>query len=93
MSTIEERKFPTLLFISLTYIIGNWLFKSNIVDILAFAWKIRQDTVKETVEKAGPTNQTNVQINSPGFGGENYNHLLTKLNLIEILKLNFFSHK
>ncbi len=35
MSTIEERKFPTLLFISLTYIIGNWLFKSNIVDILA----------------------------------------------------------
>jgi len=35
MDTIEERKFPTLLFISLTYIIGNWLFKSSIVDILA----------------------------------------------------------
>lgn len=35
MNSIEERKFPTLLFISLTYIIGNWLFKSSIVDILA----------------------------------------------------------
>jgi membrane-associated phospholipid phosphatase len=35
MDTIEERKFPTILFISLTYIIGNWLFKSSIVDILA----------------------------------------------------------
>ena len=49
----------------------------DIVDILAFAWKIRQDTVKETVEKAGPTTQTNVQINS--IGGENYNNLLSKL--------------
>lgn len=35
MTTIEERKFPTLLFISLCYIIGNWLFKSNIVNMLA----------------------------------------------------------
>ena len=34
MVTIEERKFPTLLFISLCYIIGNWLFKTNVVDIL-----------------------------------------------------------
>lgn len=35
MDTIDERKFPTLLFISLTYIIGNWLYKSTIVDLLA----------------------------------------------------------
>jgi len=35
METIEERKFPTLLFISISYIIGNWLFKSTIVDILS----------------------------------------------------------
>ncbi len=35
MDTIEERKFPTILFISLTYIIGNWLYKSTIVDLLA----------------------------------------------------------
>jgi membrane-associated phospholipid phosphatase len=35
MDSLEERKFPTLLFISLTYIIGNWLYKSSIVDVLA----------------------------------------------------------
>lgn len=35
MVTIEERKFPTLLFISISFIIGNWLYKSLIVDILA----------------------------------------------------------
>lgn len=35
MITIEERKFPTLLFISISFIIGNWLYKSLIVDILA----------------------------------------------------------
>lgn len=35
MVTIEERKFPTLLFISISFIIGNWLYKSSIVDILA----------------------------------------------------------
>ncbi|WP_299526241.1 hypothetical protein [uncultured Lutibacter sp.] len=35
MITIEERKFPTLLFISICYIIGNWLFKSTVVDILS----------------------------------------------------------
>jgi hypothetical protein len=34
MDGIEERKFPTLLFISISYIIGNWLFKSNVVDLL-----------------------------------------------------------
>ncbi|MBP8792573.1 MAG: hypothetical protein KBE41_00025 [Lutibacter sp.] len=35
MGSIEERKFPTLLFITLTFIIGNWLFKSTVVDILS----------------------------------------------------------
>ena len=35
MDGIEERKFPTLLFISISYIIGNWLFKSNVVDLLS----------------------------------------------------------
>lgn len=35
MVTIEERKFPTLLFISISFIIGNWLYKSLIVDLLA----------------------------------------------------------
>lgn len=35
MVSIEERKFPTLLFISISFIIGNWLYKSLIVDILA----------------------------------------------------------
>ncbi|NLP57718.1 hypothetical protein [Lutibacter sp. B1] len=35
MVTIEERKFPTLLFIGISYIIGNWLYKSTIVDLLA----------------------------------------------------------
>lgn len=35
MVTIEERKFPTLLFISISFIIGHWLYKSSIIDILA----------------------------------------------------------
>lgn len=35
MASIEERKFPTLLFISISFIIGNWLYKSSIVDLLA----------------------------------------------------------
>lgn len=35
MVTIEERKFPTLLFISISFIIGHWLYKSAIVDILS----------------------------------------------------------
>lgn len=38
MVTIEERKFPTLLFISISYIIGNWLYKSSLVDILAMLY-------------------------------------------------------
>ncbi|MGV8946215.1 MAG: hypothetical protein ACOH1N_07285 [Lutibacter sp.] len=35
MVTIEERKFPTLLFILFAFIIGHWLYKSSIVDILS----------------------------------------------------------
>jgi hypothetical protein len=35
MVTIEERKFPTLLFISITYILANWLLKTSLVDILS----------------------------------------------------------
>lgn len=35
MVTIEERKFPTLLFISISFIIGNWLYKSSIINLLA----------------------------------------------------------
>ena len=35
MVTIEERKFPTLLFISISYILGNWLYRSTVVDILS----------------------------------------------------------
>ena len=35
MVTIEERKFPVLLFISIAFIIGNWLYKSTIVDLLS----------------------------------------------------------
>lgn len=35
MVTIEERKFPLLLFISLSFIIGHWLYKSKIVDLLS----------------------------------------------------------
>lgn len=35
MNTIEERKFPTLLFIGITLIIWNWLHKTNLVDLLS----------------------------------------------------------
>jgi len=35
MITIEERKFPLLLFISISFIIGHWLYKSAIVDLLS----------------------------------------------------------
>lgn len=35
MVTIEERKFPLLLFISISFIIGHWLYKSSIVDLLS----------------------------------------------------------
>jgi len=35
MVTIDERKFPTLLFVSISFILGNWLCKSNIVDVLS----------------------------------------------------------
>ena len=51
----------------------------DIVDILAFAWKIRTDTVKEVREAPQPTNQTNVQNNLVVGAGDNYNQLLGKL--------------
>ena len=35
MVTIEERKFPTLLFISISFIFGNWVLKTTVVDLLA----------------------------------------------------------
>lgn len=35
LKTIEERKFPTLLFISICIFIGQWLYKISIVNILA----------------------------------------------------------
>lgn len=35
MVTIEERKFPLLLFISISFIIGHWLYKSTIVNLLS----------------------------------------------------------
>ena len=35
MVTIEERKFPILLFISISFFIGHWLYKSSIVDLLS----------------------------------------------------------
>jgi hypothetical protein len=35
IANVEERKFPTLLFISISFIIGNWLYKSTIVDLLS----------------------------------------------------------
>jgi len=35
MTTIEERKFPLLLFISITIFIGYWLLKSKVVNLLS----------------------------------------------------------
>jgi membrane-associated phospholipid phosphatase len=35
MTSIEERKFPTVLFISITIFIGYWLYKTTIVNLLA----------------------------------------------------------
>lgn len=35
LSTIEERKFPTILFLSITMFIGQWLYKTSVVNILA----------------------------------------------------------
>lgn len=35
LNTIEERKFPTLLFISISLFIGQWLYKTSIINILA----------------------------------------------------------
>lgn len=38
MVTVEERKFPTLLFISISLFLGQWLLSSNIVDILSILY-------------------------------------------------------
>lgn len=35
METIEERKFPTVLFIGISLILGNWLLKTNVVNVLS----------------------------------------------------------
>ena len=35
LKTIEERKFPTVLFISICVFIGQWLYKTSIVNILS----------------------------------------------------------
>lgn len=35
MVSIEERKFPTILFTSISFIVGNWLLKTTVVDLLA----------------------------------------------------------
>jgi hypothetical protein len=35
MATIEERKFPTLLFISISLFMGYWLYKTTVVNLLA----------------------------------------------------------
>ena len=35
MVSVEERKFPTILFISISFIIWNWLYKSSLVDLLS----------------------------------------------------------
>jgi hypothetical protein len=53
--------------------------KKDILDIIALAHKIRSDEAKiATPEANTPRNQTNVQINSGGFG-DNYNSLLEKI--------------
>ena len=35
MTTVEERKFPTILFISISFFVGIHLYKTQLVDILA----------------------------------------------------------
>ncbi|WP_129368043.1 hypothetical protein [Lutibacter sp. HS1-25] len=35
MKTVEERKFPTLLFISISFFMGYWLLKTTVVNLLA----------------------------------------------------------
>jgi hypothetical protein len=58
--------------------------KKDILDVLALAHKIRADEAKinSTGNEGGPRNQTNVQINSAGFG-DNYNSLLDKIMSVE----------
>jgi hypothetical protein len=54
----------------------------DILDILAFAHKIGEDTrkgMRESDKTATVTNQTNVQFNNVGEYGENYTSLMSKL--------------
>ncbi len=54
----------------------------DILDILNFAWRVRQDTLKEietTNKTNAPTHQTNIQNNIVAGAGENYNALMGKL--------------
>jgi hypothetical protein len=51
----------------------------DIADLIALAHKIRTDEAKTIQTTAGPTNQTNVQINNAAGFGDNYNNLLEKL--------------
>ena len=52
--------------------------KKDILDILKFAWQMRQDEVKNEQNSQNIRNQTNVQINH-GEAGSNYNSLMQKL--------------
>lgn len=36
--TIDERKFPTLLFIAISFIIANWLLKTRVVNLLSLLY-------------------------------------------------------
>ncbi|WP_298365720.1 hypothetical protein [uncultured Lutibacter sp.] len=38
MANIEERKFPTLLFLFISIIIGNWLYRTEIVHLLSILY-------------------------------------------------------
>lgn len=38
MSIIEERKFPILLLLAISFFIGNWLYESTIVNLLALSY-------------------------------------------------------
>ena len=51
----------------------------DILDILAFAHKMGEDGRKGIAQPAGPSSQTNVQINSVGEFGDNYKTLMMKL--------------
>jgi len=55
----------------------------DIADLLMMAHKIRTDEAKTIATQAGPTSQTNVQINNGAGFGDNYNSLLEKLTNVK----------